>query len=138
MPIPTPSEANENSVERRQNRSSDPLVALSRLLEATRRRSGASAVALADETGICIAGAGDSSLCDGLAALAPIVAARAPGNDTIPCRLDVVERTMQVRRLRIDGIEVLLCAEGPRAVDVSDAEAGSQRILGRRRAFRDA
>jgi hypothetical protein len=55
-------------------------------------------------------------------------------NDTIPCRLDVVERAMQIRRLRIDGIEVLLCAEGPRPIDMSDAEAGSKRILGRPKA----
>lgn len=135
MPVPPRSEAHEDSVERRLNRSSDPLVALSRLLEATRRRSGASALALADETGICIAGAGDAAICEDLAALAPLVAAEPPMNDTIPCRLDVVERTMQVRRLRIDGIEVLLCAEGPHGVDVADAEAGSRRILGRRRTF---
>lgn len=132
MPVP-PSEApHEEPSERRRNRSSDPLVALCRLLEATRRRSGASALALADENGLCIAGAGEVSLCEDLAARAPLVARGRPGNDTIPCRLDVVERTMQVRRLRIDGIEVLLCAEGPEPVDVSGVDAGSRRILGRR------
>jgi hypothetical protein len=119
------------------NRSSDPLVALSRLLEATRRRTGASTLALADETGICIAGAGEASLCEELAARGPLTLEGRPVNDTIPCRLDVVERTMLVRRLRIDGIEVFLCAEAPHPIDVSDAEAGSRRILeGRRRSAR--
>jgi hypothetical protein len=120
-------------MERRTNRTSDPLVALSRLLEAARRRTGASTLALADETGICIAGAGDVALCEDLAARGPLALEGKPMNDTIPCRLDVVERTMVVRRLRIDGIEVLLCAEAPHPVDVSDAEEGSRRILGRRR-----
>jgi hypothetical protein len=133
MPVLPSPEPNEDLPERRRNRSSDALVALSRLLEATRRRSGAGALALADETGICIAGAGDAAACEGLAAVAPLLMAGAPVNDTIPCRLDVVERTMQVRRLRIDGIEVFLCAEAPHDVDISDAESGSKRILGRRR-----
>jgi hypothetical protein len=132
MPDPSAT-GREEAVERRASRSSDPLVALSRLLEATRMRSGASTVALADETGLCIAGAGDASLCEDLASRGPLLAAR-PVNDTIPCRLDVVERAMQVRRLRIDGIEVLLCAEGPHPVDMTDAEEGSKRILGRQKA----
>lgn len=123
----------EDAVERRTNRSADPLVALSRLLEAARLRSGAGTLALADVTGICIAGAGDATLCDDLAARGPLVLEGRPMNDTVPCRLDVVERSMQVRRLRIDGIEVLLCAEGPHAVDLSDAEVGSKRILEKRK-----
>ncbi len=129
MPFPP----SEEAPERRRKRSSDPLIALSRLLEAARRRGGARALALADETGLCIAGAGDASICERLAAHAPLLARTAPANDVVPCRLDVVERTMQVRRLRIDGIEVLLCADGPEPFDMAEAERGSERILGRRR-----
>ena len=133
MPVPP----TKGPPERRTNRSSDPLVALSRLLEATRRRTGASTLALADETGICIAGAGEAALCEELAALGPLSLEGRPMNDTIPCRLDVVERTMLVRRLRIDGIEVFLCADAPHPIDVSDAEDGSRRILeGRRHSAR--
>jgi hypothetical protein len=133
MPVPPP----KGPPERRTNRSSDPLVALSRLLEATRQRTGASTLALADETGICIAGAGEVALCEELAALGPPSLVDRPVNDTIPCRLDVVERTMLVRRLRIDGIEVFLCADAPHPIDVSDAEDGSRRILeGRRHSAR--
>lgn len=131
--MPVPSSEAEACSERRTSRTTDSLVALSRLLEATRRRIGASTLALADETGLCIAGAGDVSLCEELAARGPLMLEGRPVNDTIPCRLDVVERTMLVRRLRIDGIEVLLCAEAPHPIDVSEAEEGSMRILGRRR-----
>lgn len=137
MPVPPSKGPSEDSPERRTNRTSDPLVALSRLLEATRRRTGASTLALADDTGICIAGAGEASLCEELAARAPLALEGRPMNDTIPCRLDVVERTMLVRRLRIDGIEVFLCADAPHPIDVSEAEDGSRRILeGRRRSAR--
>jgi hypothetical protein len=133
MPVPP----SKGPTERRTNRTSDPLVALSRLLEATRLRTGASTLALADDMGICIAGAGEASLCEELAARGPLALEGKPVNDTIPCRLDVVERTMIVRRLRIDGIEVFLCAEAPHPVDVTDAEDGSRRILeGRRRSAR--
>jgi len=131
MPVPSSPEPGASS-ERRTNRTTDSLVALSRLLEATRRQTGASTLALADESGICIAGAGDVSLCEDLAARAPLVLEGWPVNDTVPCRLDVVERTMLVRRLRIDGIEVFLCAEAPHPIDVSEAAEGSMRILGRR------
>jgi hypothetical protein len=65
--------------------------------------------------------------------------------------MDVLQRTLEVRRLRIDGIEVLLCAEGTPLEDerrpgaeggsagsaldpiADEAAAGCQRILGRRR-----
>lgn len=41
-----------------------------------------------------------------------------PANDTVPCRLDVVLRAAEVRRLSIDGIERLLCGAGTQASSV--------------------
>lgn len=126
----------EGPPDRRGSRSLDPLVALARLFESARRRAGLDAIVLADEAGITIAGAGSASACDDLAARAALVASRGPANDTVPCRLDVLARAMEVRRLRIDGIEVLLCAEGaPSAsgTELSGAASGCQRILSRRK-----
>lgn len=111
-------------------------MALSRWFEAARKRAGLHALVLADEAGLAIAGAGPSSSCDELAARGALASARKPANDTVPCRLDVVARTMEVRRLRIDGIDVLLCAEGGRpAADghLAAAAAGCERILSRRK-----
>lgn len=92
---------------------------------------------LADLSGLVIAGAGPSSMCDELAAVGAANWGR-PANDTVPCRLDVLTRALEVRRLRIDGIEVLLCAEGAgdASEPLADAIAGCQRILGRRRSGR--
>jgi hypothetical protein len=125
----------EGRPDRRGPRSLDPLVALARLFESARRRGGLEAIVLADETGITIAGAGSAAACDDLAARAALAGA-GPANDTVPCRLDVLARAMEVRRLRIDGIEVLLCAEGaPSAsgTELSSAVSGCLRILSRRR-----
>lgn len=117
--------------ERRRARSDDVLVALSRLFEAARRDGGLQAVVLADDMGLAIAGAGQAGRCDELAAQAALLSAR-PGNDTVPCRLDVVARAARIRRLRIDGIEVLLCAEGDGPHDepvLARAAEGCRRIL---------
>jgi hypothetical protein len=111
--------------ERRLTRTTDPLVALSRLFESARRAGSLEAVVLADEMGLAIAGAGAASLCDELAAHAAVLTAAAPANDTVPCRLDVVARAARIRRLRIDGIEVLLCAERR-----AGARPGGLRALG--------
>ncbi len=120
------------STERREARSTDPLVALARLLDAARRLGGLDALALADETGLLVAGAGLWQTCEVLASIAPLVAV----NDTVPTRLDVLARRSEVRRLSIDGIQVLLCGqgeEGGRAVGLRHAAAGCERILGHRR-----
>lgn len=122
--------------DRREARSEDPLIALSRLFETARRRAGLDAIVLADDMGLTIAGAGPCSVCDDLAARAAVAGGGKPANDTVPCRLDVLARTMEVRRLRIDGIEVLLCAEGKGPADgneLAGAVSGCQRILGRRK-----
>jgi hypothetical protein len=59
--------------------------------------------------------------------------AREAANDTIPTRLDVVTRRMAVRRLTIDGIEVLLCGQGGEVDALRRAAAGCARILGDRK-----
>jgi hypothetical protein len=122
------------ATERRRERSDDTLVALSRLLDAARRNGGLEALVLADDMGLAIAGAGLAADCDELAARAPRLATSPPANDTIPCRLDVVARTTRVRKLRIDGIEVLLCAEGctdENERPLGEAVSGCERILNR-------
>jgi hypothetical protein len=126
----------EGRPDRRGPRSRDPLVALARLFELARRRAGLEAIVLADGTGITIAGAGCAAACDHLAARAAFAAGAGAANDTVPCRLDVLARAMEVRRLRIDGIEVLLCAEGAPSAsgpELSSAVSGCQRILSRRK-----
>ncbi|HVW27903.1 MAG TPA: hypothetical protein VHC69_21205 [Polyangiaceae bacterium] len=120
--------------ERRRDRTDSPLVALSRCFESARRRAGLGALVLADVSGLVIAGAGPASMCDELAAVSAANWGR-PANDTVPCRLEVLTRALDVRRLRIDGVEVLLCTEGEGDTETTLAEAmaGCQRILGRRR-----
>lgn len=118
--------------ERRRARSDDPLRALSHLLESTRARAGLDAVVLADDLGLTVAGGGAASLCDALSAEAALVWAGRPANDTVPCRLDVLTRTARVRRLTIDGVELLLCGEGslsPSEQDLASAIEGCRRIL---------
>ena len=109
-------------------------MALSRSLEATRQRAGFDALVLADPSGLAIAGAGSAGTCDELAARAAVKVATRPANDTVPCRLDVVARAFQVRRFRIDGVEILLSAAGgddQNSLSLAEAAAACQRILGR-------
>ena len=119
------------AAERRVARSTDALVALSRLLDGSRRAGGLDAIVVADPTGCLVAGAGAFRVCEELAAQAPLAA-----NDVVPTRLDVLSRRTDVRRLSIDGIEVLLCGHGADAGDRSTAlehaAAGCARILGSR------
>ena len=126
----------EGLPDRREARSEDPLIALSRLFETARRRAGLDAIVLADDMGLAIAGAGPCLICDDLAARAAVAISARPANDTVPCRLDVLARAMEVRRLRIDGIEVLFCAQGDgpaSGTELARAVSGCQRILGRRK-----
>lgn len=121
---------------------SSPLVRLSRLLEAARETARAEVLAVADPTGCLIAGAGAWADCEELAAWAPLLrepldpSATPPGaaNDTLPDRFDVMSRRREVRRLCVDGLEVLLCGEGePRARRdaLADAATACRGTLGR-------
>jgi hypothetical protein len=111
--------------DRRGSDRAEMLSALGALLECVRRDGALGALAIADATGILVAGAGPHRRCEQMAALAPLAA-----NDTVPTWLDVIARKMQVRRLRIDGIEVLLSAEGGDEGALARAAAGCARILG--------
>jgi hypothetical protein len=109
--------------ERRQGRSPDTLVSLCRLLDAARRDSGLSAVALADETGCLVAGSGAQRLCEELAAISTL-----PANDA--CLGELGGQRPRVRQLLIDGFEISLAALGDAKdsdyVRISD---GCRRIL---------
>lgn len=117
--------------DRRARRSGQADEALGRLLEGARRDGDFEALALADETGILVAGAGAFRTCEEMAAFAPLWAREEAANDTIPTRLDVIARRTEIRRLSIDGVEVLLCGQGGTREALARAAAGCARILGR-------
>ena len=117
--------------DRRQSRSENTLVALTRLLEGARRAAELEAVAIGDELGLLVAGAGAAELCDELAAVAPLGTAAA--NDTIPTRLDVLSRRTEVRRLAVDGLEVFISGRGgDLGLGLSRVAAGCARILAKK------
>ncbi|HEY2408108.1 MAG TPA: hypothetical protein VGI10_19005 [Polyangiaceae bacterium] len=121
--------------ERRLERSDDPLIALTRLLESARRSAEIEAVAVADQTGILVAGSGAAELCDELAAIAPL--GSEPANDTVPSRLDVLSRGARVRRLSVDGVEVFVSGRGGNLGEgLAQIAEGCSRILGRARSAR--
>lgn len=111
-------------LDRRHDRTTDTLGALTRLLESARRKAGFEALALSDDAGLLVAGAGSAALCDELAAVSPVQAPWA-ANDTVPSALDVVEGRARMRRLRVNGIEVILCGLGDR-VDESALDGVAQ------------
>ena len=118
--------------DRRRNRTESALEALTRLVEASRRRAGLEAVTISDRAGLLLAGAGAHQLCEELAAWAPVVA-RAADNDTVPTLLDSFEGRMRLRRLSVDGIEIVVTFCGERADHPEELEAvtrGCTRILG--------
>ena len=117
------------ATERRHGRSSDTLVSLNRLLDATRRDRNLAALAIADSMGCLVAGSGASQLCEELAALSTL-----PANDP---RLDQVgfrgERP-RVRRLVIDDFEVAISALGEASdSDYLRVSDGCRRILTEKR-----
>jgi hypothetical protein len=118
-------------VERRRDRTEDTLAALTRLLEAARRRSGLEALSVADSSGLLLAGAGPARLCEELAAWAPLVA-RPADNDTAPTCIDALERRTGRRRLSVNGIEVVVTTAGdfaPASGELDALAAGLRRIL---------
>jgi hypothetical protein len=121
--------------ERRKQRSSDTLVALSRLLESARVRNDLPALAVADPSGLLVAGAGAFHTCEELAAYAPLLLSP-PANDVVPTRLDVLSRRSEIWRISVDGVEVLVCGQGGersgRIRALEDVAEGCQRILGAR------
>lgn len=111
--------------ERRHGRSPDTLVSLCRLLDAARRDSGLSAVALADETGCLVAGSGAQRVCEELAAISTL-----PANDPRLSELGFRGERPRVRQLLIDGVEVSLAALGEaKDADYLRISDGCRRIL---------
>ena len=121
--------------DRRLDRTSDALGALTKLVEASRRRAGLTAVAVTDSTGLLLAGAGAQKLCEELAAWAPIIGRHAD-NDTIPSCLDIFEGQTRLRRFAVDGFEIVVSFCGPNAAtnartngELDAVSAGCLRIL---------
>ena len=113
------------ATERRQGRSTDTLVSLCRLLDATRRERGLAAVAVADSAGCLVAGAGASQLCEELAAITTL-----PANDPRLEELGFRGGKPPVRQLLIDGVEVSITALGAAGeADYARLSEGCRRIL---------
>lgn len=112
--------------ERRVQRSANPQVALACWLEATRRRTSLSSLALADSLGILVAGAGPARECDELAAWAGVLSQGGDWPERPP---------FEVSAVKVPGFDAYVCLEGTDEARNSvalDAAAGCSRILGAR------
>jgi len=113
--------------DRRQARSENTQVALTRLLEAARRSAALDALVLGDELGLLVAGAGAAELCDELAAVAPLFGS---ATTSLPTNLDLLGRGTEVRRLAVDGCEMFISGRGAGLSSaLGGIERGCQRIL---------
>lgn len=87
------------------------------------------ALVLTDAAGCLVAGAGPWPTCEMLAAFAPLFVGRPRQRpEDRECPSDV-----EIRRVMIDGSEVLLCARGggsARVPSITRAASGCRRILG--------
>jgi len=122
--------------ERRQKRSQDPLIALHYQLAYARHDGDLDALVLADPSGVVVAGAGAWAVCEELAAYAPLFAQELPDSGGASDRMSELRGEVEVRSMRVDGIEVFLCARGggargerSRGTSMKLAEAGVSRIL---------
>jgi hypothetical protein len=114
-------------LDRRQARSENTQVALTRLLEAARRSAALEALALGDELGLLVAGAGAAELCDELAAVAPLFGSE---STALPIQFDVLGRGAEVRRLTVDGCEMFISGRGAGLeLSLGGIASGCQRIL---------
>ena len=113
--------------DRRQARSENTQVALTRLLEAARHSAALEALALGDELGLLVAGAGAAELCDELAAVAPLFGS---ANTSLPTTFEALGRGTEVRRLAVDGCEMFISGRGD-GLDLALGRiaSGCQRIL---------
>jgi hypothetical protein len=114
--------------DRRRSRSENTLVALTRLLEAARTAAALEAVALGDDAGLLVAGAGAAELCDELAAIAPLGGAAA--TDTLPTGWDVLGRPIEVHRVAVAGLDLFVSGRGGNlGLGLGRIAAGCTRIL---------
>ncbi len=130
---------NMNTVERRQRRSADPLVALHYQLSSARHRDDLDAIVVADLSGVVVAGAGSWAACEELAAYAPMLADASDDDipkESAPSRLDALRGEVSVRSVDVGGQQVLLCswaraqaAKAPSELELSETARGVSRIL---------
>jgi hypothetical protein len=108
----------------------DPMADLLIMLEEARRGGPFDALALGDEDGLLLAGAGAFWLCEELAARAPFLSRpTGPANDVVPNRLDGVDDA-RVIQVRVHGVGLLLSGRGGQSASGLRAAARSaQRIL---------
>jgi hypothetical protein len=118
--------------ERRRKRSVDPLIALHYQLAYARQDGRLDAIVVADASGVMVAGAGAWAACEELAAYAPLLAEQPDVmNPTTASRVESLRRHVDVKRMMVDGQEVLLCARGGamRTLSLDQAAFGVARIL---------
>jgi len=111
------------SGERRLHRSQNMEKALALLLDSARRRQGYAVLAVADTSGLLVAGSGHFAECEELAAYAPL------GSPPRPRR----HQRREVETLTVDGISVLVTGVDARQPGLAAVVAGCARILGRNR-----
>ncbi len=121
-------------IERRKQRSTDPIIALHHQLAAVKTSAELDAVVLVDDTGCLVAGAGAWPVCEELAAFAPFLADGAAAcSEYVATQTAILAPQTHVRPLSIDGMDVVLCAKGANGRDVSSemtrAATGCHRIL---------
>lgn len=112
--------------ERRVRRSADPAEALAWWLEASRLRNKLKNLALADDLGTLVSGAGSARECDELAAWAPLVVERKHATEGAPGR--------RLVGVKLPGFDAYVCTEGAPERDeelLSQVAAGCARILTR-------
>lgn len=109
--------------ERRRHRSQNMEKALGLLLDAARRRQGYAALAVADESGLLVAGSGHFAECEELAAYAPLTSQPRPRG----------QQRREVQSLTVDGVSVLVTGVDAREPGLDAVVAGCQRILARTR-----
>ena len=126
------------ALERRKQRSTDPLVALHYQLAQSKSQSAAEAIVLADPSGVVVAGAGSWVVCEELAAYAPLFL-QSPANETdggLPARVASLRAECEVREMTAGGQPMLLCAMGRISARARAADPRSRR--GRTDPRRDA
>ncbi len=128
--------------DRRQKRSTDPLIALHYQLAHARTRGALDAIVVADASGVVVAGAGSWAACEELAAYAPLLLVRAAGArgaevdlggyaESDASRVELLRGQTTVTSLEVDDEELLVCARGggERGSALAAAAFGVARIL---------
>ncbi|MCL2450936.1 MAG: hypothetical protein FWD17_18485 [Polyangiaceae bacterium] len=120
------------TLDRRRNRSHDPLVALHYQLMQTRHEGQFDAVVVADVAGVVVAAAGAWATCEEIAAYAPFFVDGGRELDLARgTRVSAMQTEVDVQTVNVEGQTVLLCARGGRRDEGSLGRAahGVARIL---------